>query len=86
MPHLARFAPAYGQLKSLSFTFLLAVVAIRGSEYGIEPELIGTNAILTDFILNPGKLSNPLRQGWRKEIAGRDLMEILQGQIVGCAA
>ena len=60
---------------------LLAVVAIRGSEYGIEPELIGTNAILTDFILNPGKPSNPLSHGWRLEIAGRDLMEILQGRL-----
>lgn len=60
---------------------LLAVVAIRGSEYGIEPELIGTNAILTDFILNPGKPSNPLKQGWRQEVAGQDLMEILQGKL-----
>ncbi len=60
---------------------LLAVVAIRGFEYGIEPELIGTNAILTDFILNPGKPSNPLKHGWRQEVAGRDLMEILQGRL-----
>lgn len=60
---------------------LLAVVSIRGSEYGIEPELIGTNAILTDFILNPGKPSNPLSHGWRLEVAGRDLMEILQGRL-----
>ncbi|MCY3487491.1 MAG: hypothetical protein OXH34_03540 [Bacteroidetes bacterium] len=60
---------------------LLAIVAIRGSEYGIEPELIGTNAILTDFILNSRKPSNPLRQGWRQEVAGRDLMEILQGRL-----
>ncbi len=59
---------------------LLAVVAIRGFEYGIEPELIGTNAILTDFILNPGKPSNPLNQGWRQEIAGQDLTQILQGR------
>ncbi len=59
---------------------LLAVVAIRGFEYGIEPELIGTNAILTDFILNPGKPSNPLNKGWRQEIAGQGLMKILQGR------
>ncbi len=60
---------------------LLAVIASRGSEYGIEPELIGTNASLTDFIVNPERSSNLLLQGWRREIAGRDLIEILQGRL-----
>ncbi len=66
--------------ESAQVHLLLAVVASRAFEYGIEPELIGTNASLRDVVQTPEKPSNLLKDGWRKDIAGRELIEILQGR------
>ena len=59
---------------------LQAVVAGTAAEYEIEPRLLGNNTILTDFLLDPEGPSNPLRRGWRWDVVGQSLFEILQGR------
>lgn len=66
--------------ESAQLHLLQAVVAIRAHEYQIGPEIIATNTRLSDFIRKPEKSSNPLQSGWRWDVAGRDLMEILRGR------
>ncbi len=59
---------------------LQAVVSGRALEYKIDPELIATSKTLQRLILNPDKRDLPLLHGWRWEVAGKELLRILQGE------
>ena len=72
--------PPLTDRKSVQLHLLQAVVGSRAIEHGIEAELIGTTSVLKDFLLNPENTSNPLRRGWRWDVAGADLVKILRGE------
>ena len=59
---------------------LQAVVGRRAVEYKIDAELIATSKTLQQLIQNPDKRDIPLLSGWRWEVAGKDLLRILQGE------
>lgn len=65
---------------------LLAVsVSALSAEYGIDPQLLATSADLQDLIrwrLNgkPSDPEPPLLSGWRGEILGQPLRELLEGR------
>ena len=47
----------------------------RGAELHVDPVLIANRATLTAYIDNPDALGNPLSEGWRYEVAGREIAE-----------
>lgn len=59
---------------------LQAVVSRRALEYKIDAELIATSKTLQRLIQNPDKRDIPLLSGWRWEIVGKELRQILQGE------
>ena len=50
----------------------------RGEELHVDASVIANRATLTAWIDNPEDETNPLAQGWRFEVAGRDIMEKFQ--------
>jgi len=57
-----------------------AVVAIHAHEHGIEPELIGSASKMIDFVLDPESPPKLFTSGWRSEIMGADLRDIIHGR------
>ena len=66
--------------KQPQFRLLQAVVGRRALEYKIDAELIATSTTLQRLIQDPDKRDIPLLSGWRWEVAGKDLLRILQGE------
>lgn len=53
----------------------LAFLRKRGAEIHVDPVLIANRATLTAFVDNPDAFGNPLSEGWRHEVAGREIAE-----------
>ncbi|MGD9763405.1 MAG: ribonuclease D [Candidatus Binatia bacterium] len=71
-------APAAGAVEVLQ-----AVLRVRAEESGIAPTLVATSADLQELVrrrVTCAVLDElPILQGWRREIAGRDLLALLDG-------
>ncbi|MCY4205191.1 MAG: hypothetical protein OXE92_05640 [Bacteroidetes bacterium] len=61
---------------------LHAIITSRAIEIGIQSELLGTNSSLTDLVQNPGNSNHPLRKGWRWDVVGQDLFDVMRGNSV----
>ena len=72
--------PPLTDVESTQLQLLQAVVAGHACKLGIQAELLGTTSSLTDFILNSRDSSSPLLNGWRWEIVGKDISDVLQGR------
>ncbi|MCY4000312.1 MAG: hypothetical protein OXF84_05840 [Bacteroidetes bacterium] len=57
-----------------------SLVALRAHEHAIEPDLIGSSSKMRDFVLDPEHPPKVFLDGWRREIIGVDLMDMIQGR------
>lgn len=70
----------YPNKKQPHLRLLQAVVSCRALEHNVDTELIATSKTLQRLILDPDKRDLPLLHGWRWEVAGKELLRILQGE------
>jgi len=71
-------APSTGVVELLQ-----AVLRLRAEEAGIAPSLLATHAdlqVLVQHHANGDANDAPIMQGWRKSIAGSDLLALLEGR------
>jgi len=54
-----------------------ALLRLKGAEYELNPALIGSRRELREFIADPE--GSPLLKGWRRTVAGLDLLAMLTG-------
>ena len=66
--------------KQSHLRLLQAVVSRRAHEYKIDAELIATSKTLQRLVQNPDKRDIPLLSGWRREVVGKELLRILEGE------
>ena len=57
-----------------------SVVAARAHEYAIDPDLIGASSKMIDFVLDPEHPPKVFLDGWRWDIIGADLMDMIHGR------
>ena len=65
--------------ESVQLRLLQTVVYGCAYELGIQSELIASKSVLNDFILQCDKSDSVLLNGWRRDVIGEDLLNVLEG-------
>lgn len=79
IPRLERRSAPEGDTEGL-VKLMGALVRLRAEEHGIAVPLLASQSDL-DMLAAGETEENPLLQGWRRELIGQDLMNLLQGKI-----
>jgi ribonuclease D len=78
-------APAVTRRVDAAVGLAGALHRVRAMDAGIAPELVATRADLERFLevvvsgIDPAE--HPLGQGWRRELVGNELIELVQGRV-----
>ncbi|MCL2882704.1 MAG: ribonuclease D [Coriobacteriia bacterium] len=67
---------------SAAVDLMTALVRQRAHEAEVAPTLLANHSQLENFALNPDDESSPLLQGWRRELIGAELLQLLRGNLV----
>lgn len=78
-PHLEEPNSAEGNVEDIVY-LMNALVKLRATQNSVCPTIIGNNHELTDLARGHKKHSKLLK-GWRKEIVGNELLDLLDGKI-----
>jgi len=78
-------APAVTRRVDAAVGLAGALHRVRAMDAGIAPELVATRAELERFlesvVSDVGVEEHPLGQGWRRELVGNELIELVQGRV-----
>jgi ribonuclease D len=78
-------APAVTRRVDAAVGLAGALHRVRSMDAGIAPELVATRAELERFleavVSDAGEEEHPLGQGWRRELVGDELIELVQGRV-----
>jgi len=78
LPYVERHARPAAETESV-VDLMNAMLRLKSEKSGVAPQLIATRDELTHFAVNGG--SGRLAKGWRYELVGRSLEQLLGGQI-----
>lgn len=73
-PELVRSPKCIPEVKKAADA-ALEYIRVMGEQLHVDPALIGSRATVTAWVDDPDDETNPLAQGWRYEIAGREIAE-----------
>jgi len=67
---------------SAAIDLMTALVRRRAHETDVATTLLASRSQLEAFALNPDNEESPLLQGWRRELIGAELLQLLRGNLV----